>query len=522
MAQIDASSANAPASTADNNKWWTLLAVCIGTFMLLLDVTIVNVALKSIQDDLHSSFSDLQWVVDAYALTLASFLLIFGSLADIFGRRRIFLAGIVLFSAASLSCGLANSPVVLNISRAFQGIGGAAMFATALALLAQEFRGKERGTAFGVWGAVTGAAVAIGPLVGGALTDGLGWQSIFYVNVPVGIIAFALTVIKVRDAHDGRPGVKVDYVGFVTFSVSLFLLIYALVRGNLDGWSSGPIVGSFIGAAALMAVFLVSQKMQKHPMLDLALFKRPTFIGASAAALTLSGSIFALFLYITLYFQEVLGYKPFDTGLRFLPTTMISFVVAAVAGKASAHLPVKWLMTIGLSLITIGLFAMRFLIHADSSWLAILVGLSFTGFGIGLTNPPLASTAVSVVPPERSGMASGINSTFRQMGIATGIAGLGAIFQHQLTEQVNSRLNGAFEKSDIAAIGQGITNGDVGSVLNKFPMQAETYAYSAVKHSFVHSFDYIAMVAGIISLVGAIVVLFTVRQKDFVHTPHEK
>ena len=257
-------------------------------------------------------------------------------------------------------------------ARAVQGIGAAAMFATGLALLAQEFRGKERGTAFGIWGAVTGAAVAMGPLVGGALTDGLGWESIFFVNVPVGIAAFVLTITRVQDAHDGNPGVKVDFIGFLSFSASLFLLIFALVRGNISGWSSGTIVGSLVGLAALMIIFFVSQKVQENPMLDLKLFKGPTFIGASVAALTLSGSIFALFLYITLYFQDVLGYSPLDTGLRFLPTTVLSFFVAAAAGKACAHLPVRWLMTVGLlPHLNRSCSSMHFTVKTDSSWIPI-------------------------------------------------------------------------------------------------------------------------------------------------------
>src|SRR5436190_20606921 len=195
-----------------DRKWWPLLAACTATFMLLLDITIVNVALPDIQKDLNSSFSDLQWVVDAYALMLASLLLTAGSLGDILGRRLVFAGGVALFTGASLTCALATSPLFLNLARGAQGIGGAIMFATSLALIAQEFQGRDRGTAFGIWGAVTGGAVAVGPLIGGALVDGFGWASIFFVNVPVGIATIALTYWKVRDAHEARPGVKVDWI----------------------------------------------------------------------------------------------------------------------------------------------------------------------------------------------------------------------------------------------------------------------------------------------------------------------
>jgi EmrB/QacA subfamily drug resistance transporter len=493
-----------------NNKWWTLLAVCIATFMLLLDVTIVNVALRSIQKDLHSSFSDLQWVVDAYALTLASFLLVCGSLADMFGRKRVFLAGIVVFTLGSLGCGLANDPLFLNLCRGFQGVGGAAMFATALALLAQEFRGKERGTAFGVWGAVTGAGVAVGPLAGGLLTDHLGWESIFFVNIPVGVVAFVMTLLKVSDTHEPHPESRIDWVGFITFSVALFSLVYALVRGGAQGWTSGTIVGALVLAVVLLITFAIAELKQERPMFDLGLFKKPTFIGASAAAFCLSASIFSLFLYITLYFQNILTYTPTQTGVRFVPTTMISFFIAAFAGKASAHLPVKGLLTTGLGFIAIGLFVMAHFVHPDSSWVVMLIGLCFTGFGVGLTNPPLASTAVSVVPPQRSGMASGISSTFRQVGIATGVAGLGAIFQHVITHSVVNELKNTVGTDAAHGIAAAVTNG-------RAPTGNNPQIAAVMRSAFVHGLNDISYVAACTALAGAIICAITVKNSDLHH-----
>lgn len=497
------------------NKWWTLVTVCVATFMLLLDVTIVNVALRTIQDDLNSSFSDLQWVVDAYALTLASFLLVSGSLADIFGRKRVFMIGIVIFTVGSALCGLANDPLALNLSRAFQGVGAAAMFATALALLAQEFRGRERGTAFGIWGAITGAAVAIGPLIGGVLTDNFGWESIFLVNIPVGIIAVAFTLLYVSDTHKTHR-VRVDWAGFVTFSLALFCLIYALVRGGAEGWSSGMIVGAFVASAVLFIAFVLAEWKQASPMLDLRLFKKPAFIGASVAAWALSASIFSLFLYITLYFQNILLYSPTETGVRFLPNSILSFVIAALAGKASAHLPIRGLMSVGLFLIAVGLFLMGYLVNAESSYSAILVGLCITGFGVGMTNPPLASAAIAVVPPRQSGMASGISSTFRQVGIATGIAGLGAVFQHVINGDVESRLSSHIGAEGAAKVAEGVTNGQVGAAIQEHPEQAMVIA-DAVRASFIHGFNDIAYVAAGVAFLGAVVVAATVRTKDLHH-----
>jgi len=424
--------------TASEDRWWTLGAVCVATFMLLLDITIVNVALPSIADSLHSSFTDLQWVIDAYALSLAALLLTWGSTSDRVGRRAIFVLGLGLFTVASLCCGLAWSPLVLNLARAAQGVGGAAMFATSLALLAATFQGAERGTAFGVWGATTGAAVAVGPLVGGILTDAIGWESIFFINVPIGIGAIWISLRRVGESRDPDAG-PIDWLGLVTFSGALFLLVFALVRGNAEGWGSPLIVSCLTGAVVLLVAFVAIEALGSSPMLDLALFRKPAFGGASIAAFALSASMFSMFLYLTLYIQNSLGYTPLQAGLRFLPVSLLSFCVAPVAGKLSARVPVRALIGSGLLLVGVGLLLMRGL-NAGSGWTELLAGFTVAGVGIGLTNPPLASTAVGVVPPARSGMGSGINSTFRQVGIATGTAGLGALLQGLLTDRASGPL----------------------------------------------------------------------------------
>ncbi len=338
-------------------KWWTLIAVSIAIFMLLLDITVVNVALPSIQRALHSSFADLQWVVNAYALTLAAFLLTSGAVADLIGRRRVFVAGLVVFTCSSAVCGLSGTPLVLNLARAVQGTGGAMMYATSLALIAQAFHGRDRGVAFGVFGAVTGAAVAIGPVIGGIITTGIGWQWIFFVNVPIGIAAVILTLAKVADSRDPNA-TGVDWVGLVTFSGALFLLGFALIQGNEYGWGSTRIVGFFAGAALLLVAFVIAERRQARPMLDLTLFRRPAFTGASIVAFSLSASIFAMFLYLTLYIQDVLGYDALQAGLRFLPITLLSFIVAPIAGRLSVRMPVRLLLGGGLLLVSGSLVAM--------------------------------------------------------------------------------------------------------------------------------------------------------------------
>ena len=313
-------------------KWWTLVLVSIATFMLLLDVTVVNVALPDIQRELHASLSSLQWVVDAYSLTLAAFLLTAGSLGDRLGRRRVFSIGFGIFTFASFLCGIANDPTLLNLARGLQGVGGAAMFATSLALIGQEFHGKDRATAFGVWGATVGGAVAVGPLVGGVITEHLGWEWIFFVNVPIGIGAILLTERQLANvaAKDPEP---IDVPGLVTFSLALFLLIFGLIRGNPEGWGSPVILGSLVGSAVAAARPLSrSSARSSHPMLDLSLFRKPAFKGVSSVAFGLSAGMFAMFLYLTIYMQGVLDYSPLEAGLRFLPLTVLSFIVAPISG----------------------------------------------------------------------------------------------------------------------------------------------------------------------------------------------
>src|SRR3954468_1496580 len=263
-------------------KWWTLIAVCIATFMLLLDITVVNVALPYIQEDLKSSFEDLQWVIDAYSLTLAAFLLTAGTVADRIGRRMVFLVGLLVFTVASAFCGLAGTPLVLNLARGIQGVGASMMFATSLALLAAAYTGRDRGTAIGIWGATIGGAVAVGPLIGGVLTEWIGWEAIFYVNVPIGIYAIVLTLRRVAESKDPQAG-GADWIGTVTFSAALFLLVFGLIRGNAEDWN-GTIVACLVGATVLMVIFIVAEMRVTHPMLELSLFRKPSFVGASVAA----------------------------------------------------------------------------------------------------------------------------------------------------------------------------------------------------------------------------------------------
>jgi EmrB/QacA subfamily drug resistance transporter len=502
-------------------KWWTLLAVTVATFMLLLDITVVNVALPSIREDLDASFTDLQWVVDAYALTLAALVLTAGSLADRFGRRRLFAIGLGIFTVASLLCALATDPTFLNLSRALQGVGGAVMFAVSLALIAQEFpAGRARGTAMGIYGASIGVAVAIGPLVGGALTDGLGWESIFYLNVPIGVAAIAVTYLKLRESRDPNA-TRVDWPGVATFSSALFLLVLALVRGNEEGWGSTLIVSLLAGSALLLLAFVAIERRVREPMLPLGLFRIPAFTGVQLAAFAVSGSLFSLFLYLTLYLQNYQGYSPFETGLRYLPITIASFVAAPIAGALLSRAPARLLLSAGLGLSGIGLLLMSG-VEAGSEWTTLLGGFLVAGVGVGLLNPVIGDVALSVVPKERSGMASGINDTFRQVGVAVGIAVWGAIFVGRGAEKVEELAAGtpAATGERPRELVESASSGSLDQAITAFPAQARQAISEAASEGFLAGFNDVLLLGGVVSLVGAVLALSLVRSRD-VHREDE-
>ncbi len=492
-------------------KWWTLLTVCLGMLMLLLDITVVNVALPSVAHDLDASFSDLQWVIDAYALSLAALLLVAGSLGDLLGHRTIFAAGLIVFCVSSLLCGLASSPLFLVLSRAVQGIGGAAMFATSLALIGKEFRGRDRGTALGVWGGTAGAAVAIGPLIGGALTSGLSWRWVFFVNVPVGALTVALLLARVTET--GRRAVRPDWPGAACFSGALFALVFGVIRGNPDGWSSTKVVAALALGAALLTAFVAIELMRREPMLDLKLFRTPAIVGASLGSIALAGSLFATFLYISLYLQNILGYSPIQAGLRYMPITLM---VAPLTGRLSAFVPVRAMFGGGLVLIAVGLGLMT-RVGPSSGWTALLAGFIVAGAGSGLVNPARGSVALGTVPPDQAGVGSGVNNTALQVGIAGGIAALGAIFQSRVHSALADHLAAAGPRlaSRAHAIADQTTSASPGQALRTLPPSLREPVAHALRAAFVQGFDRILWIAAAISLTGALISLVLVRDRDF-------
>jgi len=495
-------------------KWWTLSVVLITVFMLLLDVTIVAVALPTISKALRPTFPQLQWIVDAYALMLTSVLLTAGMMADIYGRKRVLTAGLIVFTLASVLCAQAPNATVLDFARGLQGIGGAIMFACSLALIVQEFPAGERAVAFGLYGATNGLSVALGPILGGVLVQAFGWQSIFYVNVPIAIVAFVILRRKVVNLPG--PPTKIDLPGLLTFSGAMFLAVFATIRGNDSGWTSALILGCYTVSAILFAAFVAVERRRKFPMFDLGLFRNPTFVGSSAAAFTVCFSVLALIFFLTTWMQSILGYSAVGTGLRMLVFTGAALLFAPLAGRMTGTVSPRIVLPLSLALVVVGLLTMT-AVSSSSSWTAVLPGLVLTGVGLGLINPTLASTAVSVVPPWRGGMASGMNSTFREAGTAAGIAVAGTLLQHQVRINVHNALAGTPLAHISKTAADAISVGGTPELVRRTPTVFRPHIVSVAHMSYASGLRSIFVLAAIVAGVGCITALALVRKRHMLY-----
>ena len=415
----------------ENKKWWTLAAVAFGLFMIMLDNTIVNVALPSIERDLHMSISSLEWIVTAYALTFAALLITGGKLGDYYGRRKMFILGLAVFTLSSLACGFAPNAGFLIGMRAVQGAGSALMNPATLSIITATFAPRERGKAIGIWAGVSAMALAIGPLLGGLIVDNLNWNWIFFVNVPVGVVGIVVSQLVIRESRDTSHEQSIDIPGLVTSGLGLLALCYALIEGNKHGWASAEIVSLFAASVVLIAAFVVLEMRQRLPMLDLSLFRIASFSGANTVALLVSLGMFGVFFYVSLYVQNILGYSPTKAGATFLPMTLLIIVIAPLAGNFSDKIGSRWLMGAGMTLLGLSLLLyLRVGVH--SSYVSLLPQLLLGGVGMALTMSPMTSAAMASVPVDKAGVGSGVLNSFRQVGGSLGIALMGAILASYL------------------------------------------------------------------------------------------
>ncbi|MEX2048331.1 MAG: MFS transporter [Gemmatimonadota bacterium] len=413
----------------ETRKWFTLAAVSFGLFMIMLDNTVVNVALPAIQRDLGADLSELQWIVTGYTLTFAALMLIGGKVADAYGRRLIFVMGIAVFTIASLWCGLAGSSDELISARVLQGAGAALMSPATLSIIAATFPPRQRGTAIGIWAGVSALALAIGPLVGGLLTEHLDWNWIFFVNVPVGILAIAASFLFIDESRD-ETHVRLDLPGLATSGIGLFALTYSLIEANTYGWASTRIVGGFVLAAVALIAFCLLERHQRAPMLPLELFRSGTYAGANLVVLLAALAMFGIFFFLSLYMQNILGYSAVQAGAAFLPMTLLIILVAPIAGRTSDRLGSRGLMTVGMILIAAQL-AYFSRLGLDTTFWSLLPGFLAGGIGMSLTMTPSTAAATRSVPVDKAGVGSAVLNAARQVGGSLGIAIMGAIMAHE-------------------------------------------------------------------------------------------
>jgi EmrB/QacA subfamily drug resistance transporter len=486
-------------------KWLPLVTVCLGTFMLLVDVTIVNVALPDMAKDLKTSFGALQWVVDAYALSLAALVLGTGSIADLVGHRKAYIAGLALFAASSLVCGLSPNDSVLVAARGVQGIGAAAMFATTFALLNSNYSGRDRGIAYGMWGAVAGASAAIGPIAGGLLTQGISWRWIFFVNLPVSVLAIAMCALGLQDAHAPMRG-RVDLAGILTFTAAAGTLTYGLIHANEHGWSQ-PATWAWLAACPLLLiVFLAIETRSGQPMLDLALMRNRSFVGILLAATLLTLAAFASFTYTSIWLQSVLGLTPIQAGLTGLPLSLAAFVVSAAIGRHLQAARPGPIVGGGVLLIGLGGLVGAALVHGSARWPELIPGFLLIGIGVGIATPTLSNAAMSAVPVQRGGMAAGAVNTGRQLGFALGIAALGSVFEARAQHVLSAHGIG-----DASGIARAVSGGQTPLLLHAAPAAARGRLDDAVHAAAVSGVQWAFLVSGVVGVLAGLAVLGLVR-----------
>ena len=500
------------AITAQNERWWTLGAMCFALFMIMLDNTVVNVALPSIQDNLNASLSGLEWTINAYTLTFAVLLVTGGRLGDIFGRRRAFLTGVVFFALSSATAGFAPSAASLVASRAVQGIGAALMMPATLSIITNAFPPHERGKAIGTWAGVSALALAIGPVVGGFLTEHVSWRAIFFLNIPVAAAAVIVTLAAARESRDQTVPRTVDYKGVLTLTLGIGALVLALVEGNSWGWGSPQILSLFALAVTGLVTFNFAELRARNPMIEYRFFRSRTYLATNGVAFVVSFAMLAMFFFMALYMQNILDYSPLEAGVRFLPTTLVIIVVAPIAGRLTDRIGAKLPITTGLTLVAIALF-LQSRITVDSGYSELLPTFSLMGLGIGLVMSPMSTAAMNAVSEAKAGAASGILSMSRMVGGTFGVAAVGALFQSLSDSKLASKLDGvnltAAQKTWFA---DNLGSGDVGSHIQQLPPETGRRVSEALHETFISSLTASMRLSAVVALVGAGIAFFGIER----------
>ncbi len=499
--------------TEDNSKWWTLAAMCFALFMIMLDNTVMNVALPSIQSDLGASIQALEWTLNGYTLSFAVLLATGGRLGDILGRRRMFLAGVTIFALSSATAGLAPTDTALVISRVVQGVGAALMMPATLSIITNAFPAEERGKAIGTWAGVSALALAAGPLLGGFLTEHVSWRAIFYLNLPVAAGAIAMTLFAVRESRDESVGREIDWAGTAVMTVGLTALVLALIEGNAWGWSSPEIIALFALSVTMGLLFLYVEGHVQAPIVQFEFLRSRNFVGATLVAFVISFAMLGMFFFMALYIQNILGYSPLEAGVRFLPTTLMIMVVAPIAGRLTDRIGPRPLIVAGLAIVSVSLF-MQAQIDAATTYGDLFVPFILMGLGIALTMSPMSTAAMNAVAVTKAGLASGLLSMSRMVGGTFGIAALGAIFQAHSRSDLDAALVPAgVAEGEIDQIAEQLGSGGLGDTLSALPPDQAQQAADAAREAFINSLAGSIEISAIVAAAGAVAAFVLISAK---------
>lgn len=496
----------------DRRKWLTLGVMCIALFMVMLDNTVVNVALPSIQRDLGSSIAGLEWIVNGYTLSFAVLLATGGRMGDIFGRRRMFIFGVVVFTLSSFTAGFAPDQSALVISRIAQGVGAAFMMPGTLSIITDAFPAEERGKAIGTWAGVSALALAVGPVLGGYLTEDVSWRMIFYINLPVGLLAVVAAVFYVRESRDTSVGREVDYPGVAVMTVGLTAIVLALIEGNTWGWTSPAVLGLIALSLVALPVFVMVENRSKAPIVEFPLFRSRNFIGAVTVAFIISFAMLGVFFFLALYMQNILGYSALEAGVRFLPTTLVIMVVAPIAGRLADRLGPRWPIVAGMSLLTASLWWFS-TIDIGTTFSDLLPAFLLLGVGIAMTMSPMSMAAMNAVVTNKAGLASGLLSMFRMIGGTFGVALLGALFQWQARHRFKELAADSIPGVDAGEIARELTGGVPQGISGLSPEQAEQLALAA-RESFVYGLSHAMVLSVVVAVIGVAVALFLIGDRS--------